>query len=93
MVEGVGMSADTMTAAMWVHMLEHGGRWTAAEMTAISKCDRYATDKLLASMQTKGIARVYSAPHRRNGRAYGVDATCKIPRGMTLQELMAAMPF
>lgn len=80
----------TVTSTMWRHMLVQGGRWTAAELAPFTGCDRDKTDKLLKSMARGGLVATYRSGQRKNGRAYGVHLDCKIPQGITLEELIAA---
>jgi hypothetical protein len=79
---------DTTTAAMWRHMLKHGGRWTAAELMPVSQRTRDNTDNLLASMVRAGLVVGHRSGERKNGRAYGVLAGCKVPRGITVEEVL-----
>lgn len=81
--------SETTTAAMWCHMLKQGGRWTAAELMPVSQRTRDNTDNLLASMVRAGLVIGYRSGSRKNGRAYGVHPECKVPRGITLAQVLS----
>ena len=84
------MTPENMTSTMWMHMLNTGGRWTASEMAHFCKGNRDRADKLLSSMALNGYAKSYRSPTRKNGRSYGVDLTCNIPRWLNLRDVLTA---
>lgn len=85
------MTPDTMTAAMWLHLLEKRKPMNAATLSAIAGCTRNRADTILSILATRGAVRAYPDPARKNGRAYSVDAACVLPRGVTLEQVLAAV--
>lgn len=83
-------TADSTTAVLWLHMLSHGGRWTSAELAVVVGWGRDRTNGLLADMAVKGFCLIYRSGQRKNGRAYGVGMTCKVPRGVRIDQVMEA---
>lgn len=85
------MTPDNMTAAMWLHMLKHGGRWTATELCRFTHDSRDRADTMLNAMAKRGIVSSYISGKRKNGRAYGVHLGCTLPRGLTLEQVLEAV--
>ena len=84
------MTPDNMSAAMWLHMLKHGGRWTATELSRFTHDNRDRADTMLNAMARRGIVSSYISGKRKNGRAYGVHLGCRFPRGVTLEQVLQA---
>lgn len=77
---------------VWLHMLSEGGRWTVGELTGVAGKDRGHLERILYSMVDHGHVIRYRAGHRKNGAAYGVDHSCRIPRDVPLREILKAVP-
>jgi DNA-binding HxlR family transcriptional regulator len=77
--------------ALWLYMLENGGRWTIGELRKTIVPHDYSPhhlDKLLRTMADTGTVTRAPCTARKNGVAYGVTRDCGIPQGVTLQEVM-----
>lgn len=66
----------------WMHMLKDGGRWTAAEIKEQFGRDIHAT---LNRMAAQGYAVQFG--DGRNRVKYGVTPDCKVPIGVTINDL------
>lgn len=77
------------TATAWLHMLGHG-RCTATELAEKVGVTRRQMDKLLSSMVDRGHAKRYPNEARKNGTAYGVTPTCKVPQNTFLADVLLA---
>lgn len=85
------MTADTITATMWLHLLQTRDPLTAASLGMVAGCTRKRAETILAKMQARGAVRSYRDPSRRNGRAWVVDVACTLPHGVTLQQVFEAV--
>lgn len=79
---------DTHTSRLWLRMLEWGGRWTANEIAKLLGVPAENADKLLRSLVDRGYVKTYPRTGRKNGVAFGIDQTCKIPRGLTVRDVL-----
>ncbi|MCC2632164.1 MAG: hypothetical protein K0S48_50 [Ramlibacter sp.] len=76
--------------AVWLHLLTEGGRWRHAELADLLGCDRARMDSVLCGMLKRDYLVRFRDNSRKNGVAYGVTPACRIPGGITLQELSAS---
>lgn len=85
------MNADTKSAAMWLHLLATRKMLNAAALSVVAECTTERADTILSIMATRGFVRGHrDTSVRKNGRAYTVDAACMLPRGVTLEQVLAA---
>lgn len=84
------MTTDTMSAAMWLHLLRSRKPMNAAVLSDIAGCSRGKADSTLSILATRGYIRGHRDPARKNGRSYTVDAACLIPRRLALQQVLEA---
>lgn len=82
---------QTQTKRLWLRMLEWGGRWSAAEIAKLIGVPAENADKLLRSLVDRGYLKTYPRSDRKNGVAFGIDASCKIPRGLTVRDVLKVM--
>jgi predicted transcriptional regulator len=85
------MTKSGITQRIWLFMLEHGGRWTTAEMAEQMGGDASYMDKILWSMHDVGSITKYRSGQRKNGVAFGVSPKNSIPQGMSLQNVFKAL--
>jgi hypothetical protein len=78
------------TRKAWLLMLETGGRWTIAEIARKLDVDRKFADNVIHWMTRRDYATRYPNPVRKNGVCYGVTAANEVPRGVKLQDILAA---
>jgi hypothetical protein len=81
---------DGTTRRAWLLMLESGGRWTIAEIARKLEVDRKFADNVIHWMADRRYATRYPNPIRKNGVCYGVTAANEVPRGVKLQDILAA---
>lgn len=75
------------TAQAWLVMAS-GGRWTLAELrAAMPSATAVAVDAAVRSMVTAKMVHRYAGTPLR----FGITASCIVPRGMTVGEVMRAV--
>lgn len=79
-----------ITSKLWLFMLEHGGRWTTAELAEQHGYTAPQVDKLLWSMEGVGSVTRYRNSERKNGVAFGVTTNNRIPQRMRLSDVLTA---
>lgn len=80
-----------ITQRVWLFLLEHGGRWTVAELAEQTGNGTAYMDRILWSMHDVGSVSKYRSSQRKNGTAFGVSQKNRIPQGITLQQVTKAM--
>lgn len=75
------------TAEVWLALLKEGGRCSAAEVNRIVKSADAAW--VLSELAKTGSARKYEKSPTSDRVRYGVTASCKIPRGVTIGDILA----
>lgn len=79
-----------ITIKLWLFMLEHGGRWTVAELSEQFKHSTDHIQRILWSMDGVGSVTRYRGTERKNGAAFGVTMKNRIPQRMVLADVVAA---
>jgi len=77
---------------LWLFMLEHGGRWTAAELAEqIGSEAPYADDLVRSMARTGAVTRYRSSTGRKNGAAFGVSPANRVPLNLKVGQLVEAL--
>ena len=77
------------TLAMWLHMYREGGRWTTRELRdALPDVDLQYNAGTLNQMARAGMVAEYRSNTTPPAISYGVTASCVMPRGIVLAQLM-----
>lgn len=86
-----GKEKTGITQRVWAFMLENGGRWTVAELAEQMKENATYMDRIVWSMHDVGTVCKYRSGQRKNGVAFGVGPRNRIPQGIRLQDVTAAL--
>jgi hypothetical protein len=78
-------------SAVWLMMLAEGGRWTAAEVGARLEIDQTAAASALRAMHEFGTLQKWDRSPTNDRVRFGVTNECKIPRGVTVQDVAGLM--
>lgn len=70
-------------------MFSQGGYWTIPELRRALAVDK-RIDRVLTQLADNGFCHKKDRVDRLNGTRYGVTPACKIPIGVTLEELKSA---
>jgi len=81
---------EGLNARVWLHMLREGGRWSAAELSRA--CGYADVQGVLSSMKKRGFAVSYEKSEAERRTTWGINASCKVPRGVTVQDIIDAIP-
>lgn len=83
-------ATSDLTRAIWLWLLQHGGRYTAAEIAHGLGKDTDPVFAQLTAMCTRGLVAKFP-PESSDGRRlrYGVTGLCGIPQGMRVAEVQA----
>jgi hypothetical protein len=84
------MTQKGITQRVWLFLLEHGGHWTAAELAENTGASTAHMDRIIWSMCDVGSVTKRRSGYRKNGIAFGVNAACRIPQGITLRDIAKA---
>jgi hypothetical protein len=84
------MAKSGITQRVWLFLLEHGGHWTVAELAEQMGEGAQYMDRILWSMHDHGTLGKYRSGQRKNGSAFGVKASNKVPQGITLSQIASA---
>lgn len=79
-----------ITKRAWLFMLEHGGRWTVAELAEQFGCSTAHMDKIVWSMCKGARVTRYRSGQRKNGSAFGVSLRNVMPQGLRLADVVRA---
>jgi len=76
-----------LTATVWLFLLKAGGRWASGDVTKGTGLNGVDVCWTLAAMVRNGTARKFDEPGLRRRFRYGVTGACKVPRGVSLQQV------
>ena len=74
---------------VWLMLLREGGRWTASEVGERINLDQTSAAASLRTMTEFGTLRRWDRSETNDRVRFGVTAECKVPRGVTLQDILA----
>ena len=81
------MEGKTLIGQVWLLMLREGGRWSATELADSLGLKRPNVLMTMHAMALRG----YAVRHGEAGSySYGVTGSCKVPNGVTLEDIRAA---
>lgn len=78
-------------SAVWLMMLKEGGRWTAAEVGERLQIDQTAAASAMRAMHEFGTLHKWERSPTNDRVRFGVTTECRIPRGVTVQDVMGLM--
>lgn len=81
------------TKRIWLLLLKEGGRWSAAEIA--QKIEDFGDDMsgTLANLVSRGYLRRIAKDESNSRVQFVVTPVCKVPRDVTLRELMECGVF
>lgn len=77
-----------VTKALWLRMLNDGGYSTLTELS--NAADGKRVNGIIDRMTAHGYCKKFRHPERKNGVGYGITTSCKVPREVTLAEILSA---
>jgi hypothetical protein len=87
-LKGQAMSTTSdLTRAIWLWLLQNGGRWTAAEVAEALRKESMPVFDALANMSRRRLVQDYEPVEGERRKRYGVTGTCCVPQGMCVAEV------
>ncbi len=83
------MSESTSVPKLvWLHILKEGGRWSTSDIRKATNEDGTLISQAVKDMSDNGYLIRYDRKAFGEALAYGVTAACKVPRGVTIADLL-----
>lgn len=76
------------TRVIWLLLLKEGGRWSAAEIAVHLESDPEYVSRFASVMKSRGFLRRHERGATRKKFEYSVDRSCRIPRAVTMGDLI-----
>lgn len=78
-----------LTALVWLHLLKEGGRHATAEIATVVHSTSETLAVVLTRLTDAGSLCRYEKSEKGDRVRYGVTAACKVPRGISIGEILA----